>query len=438
MMTTGTKFQIFVYFILIILLNYSGYSQLFSEDIVVDSFSVNVLYKKHPVINYDGQSRLSVGWIDVFTNNYVVLYRQSLNKGNSFLPRIIIKDAPIAPPDESRGVMGIYNDSYYNPLIFFYEYYFPTEYYLQISKSTDGGQTFYPLVLRRRISRPVISFLSPNDSTYFITMFNSFSPHLKVLKSYDAGNNFRDSTLIYTDSGAVGQYAIPLFKLDNGEYVGYWESQYQPSYRKGIYYSRSMDGGTTFGMKNEIVGLDISPFTLAVDVYRNYVFLAYCTAGTGYADVWLKVSTDYGYSFNTPRLINHFQGAVYFSPSPAIKFNPHVGLAIFWSNPTPLDHKIYFTHSSDFGNTFDSVSIVTSNVYHRTVNSMAVSDSGDVFILSTKESPPRLILNRAKLPVLTSIAKPAQHPNNSFIMGNYPNPFNGETTIKFTLTEDRV
>ena len=124
-------------------------------------------------------------------------------------------------------------------------------------------------------------------------------------------------------------------------------------------------------------------------------------------------------------------------PDPFIQFNSHVGLCIVWGAGT-----IYFTHSTDFGNTFDSTVIVAASPPWRwqTDNSLAVSDHGEVYIvnqiLANYGQNDTIVLNKAQLPFIstidTSFTRKLQHFNLS---QNYPNPFNPNTVISYSLPE---
>jgi hypothetical protein len=424
-----------IVYILMLILTQLVMSQQFSEDIIVDSSaSTTIIEKYDPVVNVNSEGLLAISWVDELVDHCIVYYVQSTTHGNTFETKKVIDDVPGNPNEVHQGVSGVYFDLMDHPILLYHHTYFPFFFFHRIAKSVDSGQSFYFLSYNQLSDIGTSSFLPLNDSTYFISLRDFNSGDIKIIKSFDEGLTFSDSTYISTDSGSVNAYSLPIIKLTNNDILCFWQCQYAPLYRNAMYYSRSLDNGSTFSPKVEIIGLDYSPFTLSVDTYENFVFLSYCTSDSDGTNVWLKVSNNFGYSYNAPKLIYNYVGSVNFSPTPTIRYEPNVGLCILWSKPVSLNAKNYFTYSKDLGNTFDSTIVVTHDGL-RGLNSLAVSDSGNVYAVCTKSSPYRIVLNKLRLPLISAITQNPVNILSKLVINNYPNPFNSSTIILFELSK---
>lgn len=406
-------------------------AQQFSPDIIVDSTSANVVMKTGTAIGIDQNGNIGIAWVDLLTDNYGVYYKQSSDHGDHFTPRTVIEDYQINPENNKRTLSGVYFDQENNPLVLYTYANWPFFYFHRLSKSTDGGYTFSNLPLNSMGQSRISEFMTFQDSTYFV-LFDHPGYKIKLFRSTNLGYNFADSIFIERDSGAVDVFSLPIIELENGDILVFWQGQYGNGNR--IFYVRSLDGGHTFSAKVEIPRPYFLPFSIDVTSFHEMVFLSYATSTGDSVNVWLIKSSDYGYTYGSPKKIYTYYGSPNFSPGPSITFNPAVGLCISWMKPISDSTEIYFTYSTDFGNSFDSTVVITAGGRLLSVNSLCVSDSGYVYSVCTKENPPRVVLNRAQLPILSAIEPANLSLNSSFeLFQNYPNPFNSATTIKFRL-----
>jgi len=113
-----------------------------------------------------------------------------------------------------------------------------------------------------------------------------------------------------------------------------------------------------------------------------------------------------------------------------------VGLCATWTEYSGSVDRTWFTYSTDFGDNFHTPILVEEGHYWRSLRSLAVSDSGDVYVTFLQATDNAIVLKKTKLPVISAI----KTKNNIDIKGYqllpvYPNPFNSEAQISFKLPQ---
>jgi len=107
---------------------------------------------------------------------------------------------------------------------------------------------------------------------------------------------------------------------------------------------------------------------------------------------------------------------------------------------TPTDADIYFTRSTDGGDTFSESVLVTDSTfqqYDQWVWGITADDSGNVYVVSTdyRYGTSLVFVSKATFDI-TSIPNEQPDmriPETFFLSQNYPNPFNAKTTIEFSV-----
>lgn len=418
----------------LILFFQTAYAQQFSGDIVVDSAAPGLQAKLFANISLDSQNHLGISWTDRFSSRQTVNYIRSTDGGNTFINKRVIAEVPLNSQYGSLGIRSIHFDGQDNPIaLYYWEDFFllASEHFLK--KSSDGGNTFLDPTFDTFSDTESSGCLWNNDNTGFIAIDEFGTQGLtKVYKTYDNGFTFPDTGLIDRE-GLNLLRVISILQLDNGELLCFWEGFDQINLVVVACYNRSTDGGQTFGPKINFAPETLSPNGIIATAYQNYVFAVYLAQSDSMAvQIALKKSEDYGYTFSEKKVLYDFNGGVPSHPFPSVQFNPYAGVCVIWS--IPLTGGIRFTRSRDFGETFDSTVVVTQGGNYRNANSLVVSDSGDVYAVSYKTAEKNLVLNRTKLEPIVSVNPPGTAPVSVFqLSSNYPNPFNGETFIRFRL-----
>ena len=171
-------------------------------------------------------------------------------------------------------------------------------------------------------------------------------------KSTDGGNTFGVNLRVNDDLGRAGQLYPSLAVDARGTLYLAWHD-----FRKGnqdIYFSRSTDGGQTFG-RNVRVNDDsdtagqFNP-SLAVDA-DGTVYLAWHDLRAGQSDIYFAASRDGGATFSANRRLNDDRGEAY-------QFHPSLGagrkgaVAVAWEDYRNGRADVYLAYSADGGATF--------------------------------------------------------------------------------------
>ena len=171
-------------------------------------------------------------------------------------------------------------------------------------------------------------------------------------KSTDGGKTFSRNLRVNDDIGRAGQLYPSLAVDVRGVLYLAWHD-----FRKGnqdIYFSRSIDGGQTFGRNirvNDDPGTDgqFNP-SLAVDD-DGAVYVAWHDLREGQADIYFARSIDGGQTFSPNRRLNDDRGEAYqFHPSLGVGKNGAVAAA--WEDYRNGQADIYLAYSADGGRTF--------------------------------------------------------------------------------------
>ena len=423
-----------IYFIPFIFLITAAYSQHFSQDIVVDYPIPTQRYKAAPAIDLDDNGNLGILWNTGGPTHDIVRFVKSNDGGQTFGPKVVV-DSILYDPDEVMAYTPfVIFDYLANPLTFYCrEIFYP--FYHRVKKSLTGGNSFTTGYLPFPSRQRTVNFLFYDDTTGFLAYVDDYgsSRNIKVRKSIDGGLTYVNSTYVNTGNLTPAR-TISLVKCGNGDILCFYTTGDKACY------NRSTDGGITFS--NKVIIDTLNQYTLGVyaAAYQNYCFIVYSAANVATDHrILFKRSTDYGYTFSPAKVIYDFGGILVNShPSPYIEYNPHVGICAIWTRYIGYA-TVFFTHSGDMGDTFDSTVVVSdSSAKWLQAKSMAVSDSGDIYVVSVLMNGgtnDRIVLNKGKLPFITDInAKNEQRIRDFELLQNYPNPFNIQTNIPFTLS----
>ncbi len=178
-----------------------------------------------------------------------------------------------------------------------------------------------------------------------------------------------------------GDSVIPQMVVSGNDVYILWNDN--STGRFGIFLSKSMDGGTTFGAPVNIsknIGSSTSP---QFAVSGNEVFVVWQGKATGKYQIIFAKSTDGGATFSTPVNISNNSGDSSF-PKIAVSGN---NLYVTWAfTVTNKDYDILFTQSTDGGATFGTPVNLSNTVGDTGLPQMALSGN-DVYVTWENNAP---------------------------------------------------
>jgi hypothetical protein len=172
--------------------------------------------------------------------------------------------------------------------------------------------------------------------------------------STDGGNTFSPNRQINDDAGSVWQLQACIAVDSAGKIYVVWKDERNGDY--DIYFANSTDGGNTFSANKKInddtgtAGQD-SP-SITVDNAGN-IYIAWADGRNGNMDIYFTNSTDGGNTFSANKKVNDDAGtATQGTPSIAVD-NADI-IYVAWTENRNGNYDIYFTNSTDGGITFSA------------------------------------------------------------------------------------
>lgn len=241
-------------------------------------------------------------------------------------------------------------------------------------KSDDGGTTFAgPVAITNNNGNSGIPRISANgDNVYLMWEDNSkknFDIYLST--SSDLGKTFSSSLDISNNTGDSG---APQILVNGTNVYAVWMDNTLGNF--DIYFSKSTDGGQTFAKPVDVSTgkLDSGYPQFAVAGNEVYVTWTEAVSPTNY-DIFFSKSTDGGQTFGTPLNISNSPGASGW-PQVAVDDNIYVN----WVDSTPGHFDDYIAKSVDDGKSFEApVDVDNGSKTNSWYNSMSVS-SGTVYL----------------------------------------------------------
>jgi hypothetical protein len=269
-------------------------------------------------------------------------------------------------------------------------------------KSTDGGSSFSAPILVNDTTRA--SQRSPSiavDSTgqdVFIAWVDTRNPidppnyDIYFSRSTDGGTTFLPSIRI-DDTGSDSSWqlnsAIGCTKSGDSVYVAWYDSRHGNTTQYDIYFSRSIDGGQTFEpniIVNDTAGMAPSIQTDPSLWVSNSgaIYIVWQDLRNGYYQIYCDKSIDGGISFNQDRKVSD-DSCPAIGPSVAVDDSERIYVA--WQdvrNSGTSEYDIYFSYSSDSGNTFSEDVRVNDLAVHPGAwdwnANIAANNQGRVFV----------------------------------------------------------
>ncbi|UCE74295.1 MAG: exo-alpha-sialidase [Methanomassiliicoccales archaeon] len=346
-----------------------------------------------PSIAIDGAGKIYIVWMDerkidnpYKIDNPDIYFARSTDGGNTFSTNKKINDdfgtsEQIYPCIVTTGINKIYivwTDLRNGDRDIYF------------TKSLDSGYNFLSNrkvnddVVNATQDKPSIAVESP--SIIYITWMDNRNGNYDIYfaKSTDGGNTFSVNKKVNDDVGNEGQYEPSMIVDNSGIIYIAWTDNRNGNYN--IFFAKSTNGGNTFSANKRVDDDDIADAgqyepSLAVDSGGN-IYIAWMDNRNGNYDIYFTKSTDGGNTFSADKKINDDVGSAYQS-SPSIAVDGAGNIYITWRDNRNSDSDIYFANSMNGGNTFSGNKRVIDDVSgaHQTAPSIAVDSASNIYIV---------------------------------------------------------
>jgi hypothetical protein len=211
------------------------------------------------------------------------------------------------------------------------------------------------------------------------------NPDIFFTKSTDGGNTFsKPIKLTQSANNIIVDSEFPSIASFENNVCLVWQENSTGFF--DILLKKSTDGGNTFSDKpinlSKNKGNSSDPEVFSDE--KNDIFVVWDDDSPGNADIFFTKSTDGGETFSKPvNLSNNTRGS--FDPALTISKN-HIFVA--WDDDSPGNADILFTKSTDRGNSFSIKPInLSENVGRSLYPDVAISRSNNSYIIWSDDTP---------------------------------------------------
>lgn len=426
-------------------------AQIFDTDKIIDTSTGGLISQRWASIAVDKNGVIAVAWIDRTVNDQILIFGKSTDRGETFMKSII--DSNILGILDTREATKIMFD-YQGNIWITYQYisYDLGTGYLYITKSTDGGITFTQPINMGAFYSIYQQAMTADSLGNIFVLWKIGDGKLRCTKIIGGNIDNRRTTIIEVGDLLVG--SCPNVVVEKGGQNIYCvmeggvDSDSDMVYTYKLFLLKSSNGGASFSNPSQIdtsviISTDQTAPNIIISQNDTYIYLTWDEkqVNKNY-NIYFSKSSDRGNSFFSPVKINSGNESSVLSSI----CESHAGLSITWLKVGSVANKqdVYFSNSTDNGFTF-SPDIVVGNPAFRPFNQfpygIASDDSGYSYIIFIDNrygnENYRLFLSRAKFDGVNDLEIDDNYiPKEITLYQNYPNPFNLSTNIKYSLNKE--
>jgi hypothetical protein len=355
----------------------------FSPNITVSDASSGI--QNHPSLTLSEYGNIYIAWEDSRNINDDIYFTNSTNGGLSFSPNLRINDdvgtsaqwKPCITSYSEANVFAVWEDNRNG------------EWEIYFSNSSDGGDTFSPDIMVndniRNAWRLTSSIAVDNEGNIFVLWSDDRGDDWDIYfaNSTDFGQTFSPDKRINDDSSGELHWDPRIAVDSKGDIYCVWEDN-RDGIGPDIYFSKSTDGGNTFSPNIKIndnidSSAQMQP-SIAIDDSDN-IYVVWEDGRDFDSNIYLANSTDGGLSFSANKKITNFIPFI-FRQSPSIAAAGNGSLHIAWCDDRNSNYDIFYSNSTDGGNTFSSEQKINDDIISEDQfrPSIAVDDAGNIFI----------------------------------------------------------
>lgn len=254
------------------------------------------------------------------------------------------------------------------------------------SKSTDGGNTFSaPQNIGTKQGTSIAPFVATDGMNIFVTWTDSQPKSRDIMfsKSTDGGETFSVPQKISSDSS--DSVASKIVVHGNNIFLIWFSITWSGDFSKNmeIYFSKSTDGGETFSVPQNISNNEEFSQSPSIATNGSDVFVTWSNDHMGKTTIFFSKSTDGGETFSSPKNISDNTG---YSSGPFITSNGANVFVAWFYHVEGKNPDILFSKSIDGGETF-SVPQNISNTSGYSVTPVIATNGSNIFITWTDSQP---------------------------------------------------
>ncbi|UCE37261.1 MAG: hypothetical protein JSW00_17580 [Thermoplasmata archaeon] len=309
-----------------------------------------------PSIAIDNGGNIYLAWTDQRNGNYNIYFANSTDGGNSFSPNKMVNDD--GGPSQFQPSIAIDNEG---NIYLAWTDQRNGNYDIYFASSTDGGNSFSPnKMVNDDVSIPrqyEPSMAIGNNGNIYLAWADERNGDSDIYfaSSTDGGNSFSPNKKVSDDTVNMIQLH-PSIAIDGADniYIAWWD--YRHGFFGDIYFAKSTDGGNSFSankkVNDDVMNAAQDKPSIAVDGLGN-IYIAWGDNRSGNYDIYLATSTDGGNSFSVNKKVNDdVIGAK--QKYPSIVADSAGNIYITWMDDRSGNYDIYFARSTDGGNTFST------------------------------------------------------------------------------------
>ena|SRR5690242_8998611 len=332
-----------------------------------------------PQIAVDARGNINIVWLDNSPGNFSVFFSRSSDGGATFSQPSNLSNNPggsasgpqIGVDSNGNIYVAWFDSNSGNPSIFF--------------RHSSDGATFSPAI-RVPAVQGILMSVDPAGRIYLVWAANDSSGVARLVfsKSLDEGTTFSNPLIISIPSATAIPGALALDGSGNINVA--WAEAAPPQNLNNIFFSRSVDGGTTFSSPGAVTSSSGPLFRvagLAVDGKGN-IHVLWTTSVGGQTNTFLNRSSDGGATFAA----ENFQSGVSDGrQSPQLAVDARGGVNLVW-NSGGQNPVLNFARSADGGATFATQTIEGDSFAYPGSASMTTDASGSINIVWTQGGGP--------------------------------------------------
>ena len=253
------------------------------------------------------------------------------------------------------------------------------------SKSTDGGETFStPENISNNPGTSALPAIAVNGNNVYIVWNDATFGNFDIFssKSTDGGETFSTPENI---SNNPGNSALPAIAVNGNNVYVIWIDDTDGF--DEIFFSKSTDGGETFSTPENISNIPgISAFP-AIAVNGNNVYVVWSDDTDGFDEIFFSKSTDGGETFSTPEIIsnNDIGNNDSFSYQPSISVYGN-NVYVVWHDDPQGERNIFIVKSTDGGQTFSTPENLSEKFDFSTKSAIAI-EGDNVYVVWIVDIP---------------------------------------------------